>query len=503
MAIRSSRRTAGRRFGPLLAMLFVLLAAPAVAEDSNFQSAEELQTQLQAWIDSTLGPLLPPGDKVIRIEPEGDHYRIFPASNDPGVSGISASLRHVSGTRWTIGDLRLPPEIKFTVTLPSPGPQEQPLVTDFGVKIGHQDLDGVVDTAAATPSQSSLDAHDIDLAVQNARQHQQQHINIYQSTTAVEPVSGDRFAVHQTSTAEGWAIASQSDSRPPLAVEITRATANSTIAGVSRDNVTASLIALGRLVQAAQRRTGMPDAPLSSEDRADVRALLGLASELLGGMSMDEKLEGVRVTLGGIGKADAGSIIMIVGSDTPKGRLHLWIDMGVRDLRVSDLPEAIRELVPRHVSLQPSVSGVALDDLRTLLLDAAELPRNDPKLQHEAQALLSHGVNFAMESLRFNLGPAELEGAGKLTASGPNDYAATARVTATGLDQLIDYARSNPEIQQVLPILIAAKGLSKPVGDKVVWDIVAKNGVLTVNGIDLIKPGGSKQPLPEGQPRRR
>jgi stage V sporulation protein SpoVS len=79
----------------------------------------------------------------------------------------------------------------------------------------------------------------------------------------------------------------------------------------------------------------------------------------------------------------------------------------------------------------------------------------------------------------------------------PDEYHAEAHVTATGLDELMKQAHGNPQLEQALPFLAIARGFAQPEGDHLVWDIVAGNGGLTVNGIPL-----GKQP-DRGQPDKR
>ena len=55
-------------------------------------------------------------------------------------------------------------------------------------------------------------------------------------------------------------------------------------------------------------------------------------------------------------------------------------------------------------------------------------------------------------------------------------------------------ARTNPDLQQALPVLIMLRGLAKPDGKKLVWDIVSDGPSVTVNGLDLSQLGGGDKP---------
>ena len=72
--------------------------------------------------------------------------------------------------------------------------------------------------------------------------------------------------------------------------------------------------------------------------------------------------------------------------------------------------------------------------------------------------------------------------------TGGEQYQARARITAKGLDDLMQQARNNPALQQALPFLAMARGFARQEGDRLVWDIIAgKNGVM-VNGMELGNP---------------
>jgi hypothetical protein len=102
------------------------------------------------------------------------------------------------------------------------------------------------------------------------------------------------------------------------------------------------------------------------------------------------------------------------------------------------------------------------------------------------------------------LGPAKIEGVGHLVALSPNSWRGNARVIASGLDELTDRARTTPELQQALPVLVMLRGLARPDGKRLVWEIASDGGSVTVNGMDLSQLGGDKpKAKPPGQPRKR
>ena len=60
------------------------------------------------------------------------------------------------------------------------------------------------------------------------------------------------------------------------------------------------------------------------------------------------------------------------------------------------------------------------------------------------------------------------------------------QVTATNFDELMQRANTIPELASVLPAFVFAKGISRAVGNHVVWDITYGDNKLLVNGTDLL-----------------
>ena len=56
---------------------------------------------------------------------------------------------------------------------------------------------------------------------------------------------------------------------------------------------------------------------------------------------------------------------------------------------------------------------------------------------------------------------------------------------AHGVDAMIAAAQSNPKAAQIMPMVFLAKGMARPEGDALVWDIGFSDGVLMVNGVPM------------------
>ena len=94
------------------------------------------------------------------------------------------------------------------------------------------------------------------------------------------------------------------------------------------------------------------------------------------------------------------------------------------------------------------------------------------------------GPRVGIDTLGFDLGPAQIEGHGSAVAVSATDVRGTARITVTGFDALVTQMQGDPSLQQVLPFLIMARGMSRSEGATLIWDIVFTPEGLTVNGTD-------------------
>jgi len=187
------------------------------------------------------------------------------------------------------------------------------------------------------------------------------------------------------------------------------------------------------------------------------------------------------------------------GGESPEGRLHAWLNIGVDEMASPSLPPNIATFMPHHVEIKPSLSGVLTADLHKLALDATEEGADTDSLEPDIAAIFSHGgVELGIQTLSFDLGPAQVQGTGHITALSPDNWHGEAHLVATGLDDLSAQARTNPDLQQALPVLILLRGLAKPDGKKLVWDIVSDGPSVTVNGLDLSQMGSGDHP--KGRP---
>jgi len=487
--------------------LVLLLPVAAAAQTIDQEAAQTLQQTLQSWFAGLLGPSLAATPQRLRVTAQDDHFRVaLPFADATGDNEISADVRPLDGGRWSVDALHLPAATRFTLQVAEPGgPPGAKVPTDFAVNIGTQASHALFDPAFATPSELDINLGNLNLESTNPKQHQEQHVDRYETRATLAPHDG-RLDLVQQATITGWRSASRVGDAPAVAFGADRIDGHGQIDGIDRDHAASLLTAvsglLATLPPAAAAQQG--DAALSAPARTALRAFITSVRGVITGMQGEETIQGLHIAVAGQGEATVHQVRLGIEGAAPDGILHAAFDIGLDGMAVQGAPPTAMSLMPHHLSLRPSIAGVSLADLTKLALEATDQDVDKAQLQADATTLLAHGgVTVGLDTLALDVGPAELHGQGHVLVTGPAEYHARAHITASGLDELMKQAGSNPQLQQALPFLALARGFARPDGDHLVWDIVADNTGLSVNGVALGGPkakGGEPGDQPGGQP---
>ena len=505
--------------------LALLLPAAAVAQPIDQDNAGALQHDLQSWFAGLLGPHLGAAEQRLRVTPKDDHFHVvLPFADATGQNTISADVRPLPGGRWSVDALHLPAASRFTLSMPQPGnPPGPPVPTRFDLHIGSQQAHALFDPALSSPSRLDIDLGDVGLETDSARQQQLQHFDRYTLHATLQPEPGqpepgqgepgqpesgrpaqarpgqarpgqERLDLVQRGTITGWRAASRVGDKPAIGFGADSIQANGRIDGIDRTHAAALLTAangmLATLPPAAAAQGG--HMALSAPARAALRALIKSLRNVITGVQGEEIIDGLHIAVAGRGEATVHRVSLGLTGAAPAGMLHATLNVDLDGLAVADLPPAAIALVPRHLALQPSVSGVSLAALTTLALAATDQDVNHAQLQADTDALWAQGrTTIGLDALDMDIGPATMHGRGQVRLTGPHEYDARGHITATGLNSLMLQAAGNPDLQQALPVLAMARGFARQEGDHLVWDIVANQAGLTVNGVPL---GGHPQP---------
>lgn len=482
--------------------LGLLLPLSAQAQPATPESAQSIQQQLQSWLAALLGPAVNPAALVPQVMPEGDHYRLnMPIPGLVNGGGATAALQPLDNGRWQLNGIQVPPSMHFNLNLPETPDQKAGSPTEVDLHIGAQDSHAVIDPALHSRSEVAVSLRDVKLRSDGPHQQQEQAIARYDATATLVPNGSGRMDFDQTASIVGLSSAGREGADVIVGFGADRMTASGRISGLDPARAGVLLSAVTGLIATlpAKAVASGDTMELTPAERTALRQVIESVRGVFDSAQGEDTIEGLHFAVGGLGEAAIKRLHFALGGDAPQGILQGWFDIAVDGIAIPDLPPEAQALMPKHLVLHPAVRGIPMQPLLQLALDATQPGADEARLQAEAEALLAHGATIALETLGFDLGPANVRGTGQIVVKGLDDYRGEAHLTATGVDALIDKARSDPLLQQAMPVLIMLRGLAKPEGDHLVWNIVALGDAVTVNGIPL-----SGQPSsPPGHPPRR
>jgi hypothetical protein len=477
-----------QRVGLLLAASLVLGTLPAHADTGPDQAqAAALTSQLRDWLRGMAGPQATLPD--LRATAEGDHFLLTVPIG--GLAGpdrdVTAKLHPLDGGRWAADDVLLPADTSLT-THGRGGP------TQVHVTIAGQQSHGTIDPTLATPSTLVTGLRGIAVDSDSAGQKRTQRFDSYDQTLTLRPAAGDKLDIDEDGDAEGWKTAQTLPDGRIVASGARKLSGSIHVVGLDRSQAATLGPVLGALSAA-------PTPERTERLRALVVALHGLIASL----KFDETIEGMQVAVAGQGNAEIDRLHLGFDSAAPQGNLAASASVGLDGLTLPALSPAAASLAPKHVKLGVSLAGVSASALNDLAL-AALLPGADPStLAPQIDALFADpgatgGPRVGIDALGFDLGPAQIEGHASAVALSPTDVRGTARITVTGFDALVTQMQGDPSLQQVLPFLILARGMSRSEGATLIWDIVFTPQGLTVNGVDPRALLGQPKRKPRAQP---
>ena len=478
----------------------LLLPYNARADEVTSEQAQALQEQLQGWFSGLFGSSVP--TLPWQITAEGDHYLItWPIHGLDQPTGdvvATATVRSLDANRWSIDKVAVPASAAFTLNIPPSGSMSPGGPMKISYSFGHDVLNGVIDPSFATASTVHSEVDDLALTSDVGGQHQEQHFDRHLVDIALTPAKDGRLDLTMEGAINGWKSASLTNSGAPVAIAVQNMHASGRVTGIRRERVADMLTAVRDLFVtlpngALTKQQGEQSIPSSA--KAQLRLIIMALGDMMTGITLQESADGLQVDLAGVGKLAIKHFQVGFGGEAPDGKLHLWLDLGMAGLECPDLPPKIAAYLPHHVEIKPSLSGIMTGDLQKLALDATESGTNGDQLVPDIGAILLHGdATVGLETLSFDLGPAQVEGTGHVTMLGPDEWHGEAHLSAAGLDDLVAQARTDPQLQRALPVLIMARGLARPDGDHLVWDIVSDGPKVMVNGLDLSELGRNKAP---------
>src|SRR5271166_3204705 len=472
--------------------LLPCLAVPGVGQTSDAGLVEALSL--------LSGGLLVPRDHPPEVTHDGDLYRVrvpLPALTTPRDASIDVVAKPLDTGVWDITALTLPPA--GSLTMAGEGAAEPGMLT---FSIGRQAFNARVDPSLAAPSPFKAEFGEIALRTEAAGRHTEQTIARYGMEGTLSGDPGGHLTIRALGTLANWLITGDGG-QPGTAFSLSMrsATSRTEVDGLDRGQTERLRVAAQAL--SADRPAAVAGAPAgtmrtlspSPDAREPLRAMIDALGGLLTRVDMDETILGVHFDAAGANTVDIGKIRLGLTCAARDGHVDADLDIAVSDLDVGMVPADYAAFVPRRITIRPAVSGVRTDALLQWLRGATAEGQDRAALSAQALALLIEpGARAGIETLVIESGPLRIEGSARVRPLPDGSAGFDVHLTATGLDPMIAAVQGTPKALQILPMAFLIKGMAKPQGDSLVWDIVFADGAATINGMPFGQPPAGAPP---------
>jgi hypothetical protein len=236
---------------------------------------------------------------------------------------------------------------------------------------------------------------------------------------------------------------------------------------------------------------------MSPDQRQALHAVVEATGGLLNRIEAEEILEDIRFTAGAGTTETSGTVHRLrldMTGDALNERLDTQFGIALDGVSFSALSVENAVFFPHRVHLKTNLSGLRIGPLMALLRAATE-PGMDPRaLLAQAMTLFTdRQVRISIDALSFDSGPLQIKGSAQVVPRPDGQLGADVHIAASGMDKLLAQAQSEPSLQQVMPMVLLAKGIGRPEGDSLIWDISLGDGPMIVNGIPLGQAGGKRR----------
>ena len=488
----------------------------ACAADVTAAQAGAAEAQVRTWLAGVLGPKVALPEQPVRLTPAGDHFDVVVPIKAPGVTAatpvqITATARPVNDGKWNIQGIRATSPITFTVETtvpPEPGQKGKPktVTVTYTATTEGQDGQMQLDPSFDTPSTWTNATKATSVRVDGGGLvSQESKFGPTSAVTTIKPAGAGRVDVSTSATLQDYQSEFLSADSPPIQVAMRLVRADVGMNGLSRERA-AQMVQIFAGGLADTLRKGSDNKSDAREaGRAAAAAMLAGLRDLASEMSLDESVEGVAVKYGDQGAA-FDKVRLGFGAKAENDQLQARMDLGYEGLALPAVPPGpLSDLIPRRLALRPFVSGLSVSELSHLAA-VGKKGRADP--DDLARFFSNGGITAGIESMALELGGATFTGQVKLVATRPDDISGVGQIVAENFDGLMqtiralppEMAQALPQLSFALPTLAFAKGISRTVDGRLVWDISYKAGKILVNDVDLLAMAGGAPPAAQKKP---
>jgi hypothetical protein len=466
--------------------LFLLLAL-AVSPVQAQTDPDAIRSSLEEIFSIATFGAITIQDQAAEVTRSGANYQVrlplsgFSAPADAAINVVAHPVEH--------GLLDV-----TSVTYPSVGTVETSFAggpaTRITYSIGQQAITAKIDPSLAVPSSYAADFKKVRLASEHGEQHAEQTFDHYSGggTFSVDP--GGLLTLASQGSGTGVRYIGHGPNGLTWDV-MTRAIAGHfAVEGLDRAQATRLLTAVRGI--AASDTIPEPPAGASPEQSGALRAIVEAANGLLNRIEAEEVVEDVRFAAGAGANANGGSVDRLrlnVLGDTLDERLNTRVGIALDGISSSALSAENAVFIPHHVDIKTAVAGVPIGTLKALLRAATEADMDPATIEAQAMGLLADPqIRIGVEAFSFDSGPLQVRGSARVVPGANGQVGGEIHVSASGMAELLAQVQNQPNLQGILPMVFMAKGMGRPRGDSLVWDISMGNGKLTVNGLPFGQP---------------
>ncbi len=265
-----------------------LLPLSAMAAQPTEQQAQVLQQDLRGWIADVFGPEVKLPEGLLRITPEGDHFRVsvrlgaIPALSIVKGGEVAISAEPLPAGRWLLYHYRFASPLQFRLRLPSEmtGHAKVEMPVEFSIGFDNATWHGILDPSFTSPSIMTAKLEGYEFKSMAGPMRQSGHVDSLTGHALLAPSGNGRIDVTDQSAADDFTITTKGATpEQSVAVFMGHLEAIGKLAGVDPARVR-SLFQVS--TQAAQRAEQHPPSP--KEAMAELRdAYLKLRGIATGG----------------------------------------------------------------------------------------------------------------------------------------------------------------------------------------------------------------------------
>jgi hypothetical protein len=478
----------------MLCLLLSLAATPAQAQtsgsDAPVPNPGAIGSSLSEILALTTLGTVTTQEQAVEVTRSGGNYLVrlpLRGFSTPANAAIDAVARPLDGGIFDISSLTFPASGTVASALPGLG------INEVTYSIGVQTISAHLDPTFAQPSSFTANLGDFRLRSEQAETHSEQVVDHYHvsGTLTSEPSGGLGFSTAAKAT--NWHLKAHRPDGVDTDGLVRAASGHFSIDGLDRLQGTRLLGAIhGLMAGAPSPVPGQPPLPFSQTQA--LRDVVDAASGLLNSLQAAETLEDIHFAVGSATSGTVRRVQVEMTGEAAAGRVNARMDIGMDDPVISSVSAETAALVPRHIAIKSALRNVQAGPLIALLRAATAQDSDPAAVRAQLIALLRDPPSrFGIESLAFDSGVLGVTGSLRVLPRVDGQIGADIHLSATGMDALLVQAQGNPAMQQALPMILIAKGLGRPEGDAMIWDITVGGGPITVNGVPFGQPAASNR----------